>query len=150
VVVVVVTMSGITDLPLEALLGGLQNGAAGYVLNAATAHGAAAAVRHLLSACRPLEPPSAAQPPLRPAKGASQQADQGGEAAPRLALTARERDVLRLLAAGKTNREIAGELLLGVGTVKGHVQHLFTKFGVTDRTQAAVRAVELGYLKADS
>ena len=59
-------------------------------------------------------------------------------------LTPREREVLQLLARGQTNREIAGQLSLSVGTVKIHVEHIIAKMGVSDRTQAAVRAVECG------
>jgi DNA-binding NarL/FixJ family response regulator len=60
------------------------------------------------------------------------------------ALTPREVQILRLVARGHTNREIAGRLILAVGTIKAHVQHILEKLGVDDRTQAAVRAVELG------
>jgi DNA-binding NarL/FixJ family response regulator len=61
-------------------------------------------------------------------------------------LTRREREVLQFLAGGKTNREIARELTLSVCTVKTHVEHIIAKLAVSDRTQAAVRAVELGLL----
>jgi PAS domain S-box-containing protein len=64
----------------------------------------------------------------------------------RVELTPREREALRLLASGKTNRQIAQELLVSVSTVKGHVARIIAKLGVSDRTQAAVRAVELGLL----
>lgn len=57
-------------------------------------------------------------------------------------LTPRERDVLRLVIEGLTNRQIAGRLSLSVGTVKIHVEHIIAKLGVADRTQAAVHAVE--------
>jgi DNA-binding NarL/FixJ family response regulator len=63
-------------------------------------------------------------------------------------LTPREVVVLQLLAQGQTNREIAHILGVSVGTVKVHVQHIIAKLGVSDRTQAAVRAVELGLLTA--
>jgi DNA-binding NarL/FixJ family response regulator len=59
-------------------------------------------------------------------------------------LTPRERDVLRLLVQGKSNRDIAAELTVAVGTVKVHVEHILAKLGVSDRTQAAVRAIDLG------
>jgi DNA-binding NarL/FixJ family response regulator len=59
-------------------------------------------------------------------------------------LTAREMDVLLLMVQGQTNPEIADALGIGRGTVKAHVQRILEKFGVTDRTQAAVRAVQLG------
>jgi DNA-binding NarL/FixJ family response regulator len=61
-------------------------------------------------------------------------------------LTPREQEVLHLLAQGRTNNEIARELVLSLTTVKFHVEHIIAKLGVTDRTQAAVRAVELGLL----
>lgn len=64
-------------------------------------------------------------------------------------LTAREKDVLRLVAAGHTNRAIGAELAISLGTVKAHVEHIIAKLGVSDRTQAAVRAVELGLLAQD-
>jgi DNA-binding NarL/FixJ family response regulator len=50
------------------------------------------------------------------------------------------------VAEGKTNAEIAQALSLSVGTVKIHVEHIIAKLGVSDRTQAAVRALELGLL----
>jgi DNA-binding NarL/FixJ family response regulator len=61
-------------------------------------------------------------------------------------LTARELDVLRLLANGQTNKELARSLSVTIATVKTHVEHIIAKLGVADRTQAAVRAVELGLL----
>jgi len=64
-------------------------------------------------------------------------------------LTDREIEVLRLLALGKTNRQVAKELLVSLSTVKTHVQHLSIKLGVSDRTQAAVRAAELGLLSKE-
>ncbi len=62
-------------------------------------------------------------------------------------LSSREREVLQLLSQGQTNREIARNLTLSVGTVKNHVEHILDKLGVSDRTQAAVRALELGLLQ---
>jgi DNA-binding NarL/FixJ family response regulator len=61
-------------------------------------------------------------------------------------LSPREREVLQLLARGQTNREIAQQLIVSVSTVKIHVEHILAKLGVSDRTQAAVRAIELGLL----
>jgi DNA-binding NarL/FixJ family response regulator len=57
-------------------------------------------------------------------------------------LTPREIEVLRLLSQGQTNPQIAKNLLVSRGTVKIHVQHIISKLGVSDRTQAAVRAIE--------
>ena len=62
-------------------------------------------------------------------------------------LSEREYEVLRLLVQGKTNRQIADELTISMGTVKIHVEHILAKLGVSDRTQAAVRAIELGLLR---
>jgi DNA-binding NarL/FixJ family response regulator len=59
-------------------------------------------------------------------------------------LTQRESEVLRQLAFGLTNKEIAGVLGISYETVKEHVQHVLRKIGVTDRTQAAVWAVRKG------
>ena len=59
-------------------------------------------------------------------------------------LTRREREVLELIAAGRSNKRIAFELGIAEKTVKTHVGHLFAKLGVTDRTQAALAAVRSG------
>ena len=61
-------------------------------------------------------------------------------------LTPREVEVLRLLSQGQTNPQIAQNLEVSRGTVKIHVQHIISKLGVSDRTQAAVRAIEAGLL----
>jgi LuxR family maltose regulon positive regulatory protein len=58
-------------------------------------------------------------------------------------LTARELDVLRLVVAGRSNRAIASELIVAVGTVKAHLNSIFGKLGVTSRTQAIRRANDL-------
>jgi DNA-binding NarL/FixJ family response regulator len=61
-------------------------------------------------------------------------------------LSERELEVVRLLAEGLSNREIAGALFLAEGTVKNHVTNVLGKLGVRDRTQAALRARALGLL----
>jgi DNA-binding NarL/FixJ family response regulator len=62
-------------------------------------------------------------------------------------LTERERDVLRGIGRGLTNAEIAGELFIGVATVKSHVNALFAKLGVRDRANAVVIAYESGLVR---
>jgi LuxR family maltose regulon positive regulatory protein len=62
------------------------------------------------------------------------------------ALSDRELEVLRLVAAGLTNREIAEQLVVSLGTAKAHIHHIFGKLGVNSRTQAAARAHDLGLI----
>jgi predicted ATPase/DNA-binding CsgD family transcriptional regulator len=99
-------------------------------------------------------PPASAAPPARPV--ATEQASAApapaapspSPTAPALVepLTARELAVLRLIAAGRSNREIADELFLAVNTVRSYTQQLYGKLGVGSRTQAIVRARELHLL----
>jgi DNA-binding NarL/FixJ family response regulator len=56
--------------------------------------------------------------------------------------------VLRLLAQGQSDREIARSLIVSPATVRLHIGNIVTKLGVSDRTQATVRAIELGLLAA--
>jgi DNA-binding NarL/FixJ family response regulator len=61
-------------------------------------------------------------------------------------LTEREQEVLRLMARGLSNAEIATELILGVQTIKTHVANLLSKLGARDRTQAVIQAYESGFV----
>jgi DNA-binding NarL/FixJ family response regulator len=141
--ILIVTLSEDPDYLMEAL----RVGAAGFVLKDASRREVVLAVRQVLTGESPLDPKLSAQLIRRlagqaPAK--ERPAMRGDE------LTPRELEVLRLVAEGKTNSEIAQSLFVSVGTVKVHVERIIDKFGVSDRTQAAVRAVELGYLKPDA
>jgi DNA-binding CsgD family transcriptional regulator len=59
-------------------------------------------------------------------------------------LTAREVEVLRLVAQGRSNREIAAELFIAEKTARNHVEHVYTKLGVNNRTQASLAAIDRG------
>lgn len=68
-------------------------------------------------------------------------------AQPHEELTEREMEVLRLIAAGKSNQDVADELFIGVKTVKFHVTNILAKLGVEDRTQAAIYAFKHGLVE---
>lgn len=72
----------------------------------------------------------------------------GVDSAPPALLTARELEILALMAAGKTNPQIAQQLIIGTGTVKTHTLNIYRKLDVANRTQAIVRANELALLPA--
>ena len=61
-------------------------------------------------------------------------------------LSERELEILGLIARGASNKEIANQLFIAEGTVKNHVTHILDKLNVRDRTQAALKARELGLL----
>jgi ATP/maltotriose-dependent transcriptional regulator MalT len=61
-------------------------------------------------------------------------------------LTDREVEVLRLLAAGKSNQRIAHELVVALDTVTKHVTHILSKLGAANRTEAVARARQLGLI----
>jgi len=139
--VILVTMHENADYLLEAI----KAGAAGYVLKGATKRELVSAVRRVLAGESVLEPDLTSQLLRRLAS------EPRRDAPPLLQpLTPREREVLRLVARGYTNQEIATELTLSLSTVKTHLEHIIAKLGVSDRTQAAVRAAELGLLSTDA
>jgi two-component system, NarL family, response regulator LiaR len=65
------------------------------------------------------------------------------------ALTERETEVLKLIARGKANKQIARELFIDEATVKSHVHRILSKLSVKSRTQAALHAVRVGLVSAD-
>jgi DNA-binding NarL/FixJ family response regulator len=77
-------------------------------------------------------------------------AARAGEASDLTALTAREREVLALLARGLTNKEIAQILMITPNTVKRHLKSLFAKLGVNTRSAASARAIRLGFSEHES
>jgi DNA-binding NarL/FixJ family response regulator len=64
-------------------------------------------------------------------------------------LTERELEVLRLMAAGKSNREVGADLFITEGTVKAHVNNILSKLGVSDRTQAVTTALKRGLVELE-
>lgn len=83
--------------------------------------------------------------------GPSSKPSKGKKEPPRQAynLSAREIDVLRRVAKGKTNKEIASELTLSEKTIKNHVRNIFHKMRVFDRTEAAIKGIQEGIIELD-
>jgi DNA-binding NarL/FixJ family response regulator len=136
---------------LDYLLEAIEAGAAGYVLKDAPNRQLINAMRRVLEGESSLNQELAVQLIKRLSSKASEPMERphaperGATAAtrPLRELTSRELEVLRLLAQGKTNQDIAESLLISRATAKVHVQHIIAKLGVSDRTQAVVRAFEL-------
>ena len=123
----------------EVLAGALRAGATGFLLKGTPADELQRAVRTVAEGSSWLDPAVTGRvlsayraAPAPPAGFASD------------LLTPREREVLTLIAAGRTNREIAQDLVLGEGTVKTHIGHVFTKLGLRDRSAAVVFAFDHG------
>lgn len=109
----------------------LQAGALGYLLKDSLHHELLAAVRAVLSGRRYVQ---------------TEVAQQLAESGPRVLLTARERDVLSLLAEGLRNKTIAERLGIGEATVRTHVEAILKKFGARERTAAVANAARRGFL----
>jgi DNA-binding NarL/FixJ family response regulator len=135
--VILFTMYENADYLVEAL----KAGASGYLLKGASKREIVSTVRQVLAGESVLHSELVLQL-LRRLSGTTGEPGTGQQ------LTRREHDVLGLIALGQTNRQIAETLSLTVSTVKTHVEHLIGKLSVSDRTQAAVRAVELGLVPA--
>jgi NarL family two-component system response regulator LiaR len=113
----------------------LRNGALGYIRKDARPEHLLQAVRTVARAEFYLDPESAS---------AFENYSEPG-----LNLSAREREVLLLVARGRTNREIAGELVISEETVKSHVGSILSKLGLSSRAQAALVALRRGWLRVD-
>ena len=120
----------------ERLLGAIRAGAAGYLLKNAEPQEVVRAVRAANAGQALLDPTVAA----RVVESIADRDSVTGADT----LTPREREVLALIARGRSNKLIARELGIAEKTVKTHVGHVLAKLGVTDRTQAAVIAVRTG------
>ena len=119
------------------ILAAIEAGASGYLLKAAPQAEILAGIRAVAAGETVLAPSIAAKLVSRVRAGASASPPQ---------LSPRELEVLRLVAAGRSNPEIARSLFIGEATVKTHLLHVFEKLEVNDRTRAVTRAMELGVL----
>jgi NarL family two-component system response regulator LiaR len=111
----------------------IKAGADGYLMKDVSPQDLAKAIR-MARAGEPLLAPEVARRLM-------DEASREGAAAPAGRLTERETEVLRLIAKGRSNKEIARELTLAEKTVKAHVSNILQKLGLADRTQAALYAV---------
>ncbi|HUE76144.1 MAG TPA: response regulator transcription factor [Chloroflexota bacterium] len=139
--VVIVTMHEDENYLFEAL----KAGAAGYLLKDQTQREVVRTVRQVLRGESLLNPTVSNQLLRRLVNEISSPTESATKR-----LTAREVGVLKLIAQGKTNAEIARDLNISPGTVKVHVERIISKLGVSDRTQAAVRAVAMGLVTPSS
>jgi two-component system NarL family response regulator len=112
----------------------VQAGARGYVLKSASRDELLAAIRAVAAGERYL-PPELAQRLAGRIAGSD--------------ISEREIEVLRLISAGKSNKEIGATLHIAEDTVKRHVSNILTKLGVSDRAQAATEAIRRGFLHLD-
>ena len=139
---VIVLTSHDNDKDVFAALGA---GADGYCLKEISSTQLANAIRTVSDGAAWLDPGVAsrvfrAAASLQPSSGGSARGGGGGQSP----LSSREVDVLRLVVEGMSNQEIAEALHLSVETIKTHMRHIMEKLAVTDRTQAAVKAMREG------
>jgi NarL family two-component system response regulator LiaR len=128
----------------ERVLPAIQAGAAGYLLKNVAPAELARAIRAAHAGEAIIDPTAAARLVHAIADDARPRIEEPER------LTRRERDVLELIARGQSNKRIALELGISEKTVKTHVGHLLAKLGVSDRTQAALMAVEEGLVSPRS
>jgi DNA-binding NarL/FixJ family response regulator len=128
----------------ESIIGALQAGALGYLTKDATRAEIGRAVLAAAAGQAVLDP--GVQQRLASAAARAPEPDSPADTAPADGdLTPREADVLRLIAAGQSNREIARSLFVSEATVKTHVNRIFAKTGSRDRAQAMRYAYRHGY-----
>jgi len=130
----------------EYVLAALRAGASGYLLKDLPAADLAQAVRLANAGVAQLDSSVTASLAAALARGGARPVAPPPAPRPDEVLTAREIDILRLVATGSTNREIAGRLFLSEGTVKNHISRILGRLGLRDRTQAAVYAHDHGLL----
>jgi DNA-binding NarL/FixJ family response regulator len=126
----------------EALLEGIKAGARGYLLKDVSLEQLTEAVRTVASGGTLIRP-AVTERVLRGLEHVRRDFEALSPADP---LTKREIEVLRLMAGGYSNREIADALGTAEGTVKNHASSILSKLGVRDRTRAVLKALESGYI----
>jgi DNA-binding NarL/FixJ family response regulator len=125
----------------DVVLDGIRAGARGFLLKDVSYQQLLAAIRAVAGGATVFQP-AVTERLLRAGSAVSFDAD-----APREELTTREAEVVRLMAGGYSNREIAEALGTAEGTIKNHVSSILAKFGVRDRTRAVLKALESGLLQ---
>ncbi|MFF2778188.1 response regulator [Streptomyces sp. NPDC058052] len=128
----------------EYVYGALRAGADGFLLKRARPAEIVHAVRLVAEGDSLLFP--AAVRDMAASYAQDRPANEAHEALARANLTDREEDVLRLMARGLSNAEIAARLVVGTETVKSHVSAVLAKLGARDRTQAVIAAYESGFV----
>jgi DNA-binding NarL/FixJ family response regulator len=123
----------------SAVIGAVRAGAMGYLLKDTESD----------ELCRAIKAAAAGQVQLSPQAAARLMREVRAPDSPET-LTERETEVLRLLAKGRSNKEIAHDLTIGEKTVKTHVSNVLSKLGVPSRTQAALYAVRIGLVSLDA
>ena len=126
----------------DALLEGVRAGARGYLLKDVSLEQLTGAIR-AVAAGETLIRPAVTERVLRGLEHVRRDFDALDRPDP---LTKREIEILRLMAGGYSNREIAGALGTAEGTVKNHASSILSKLGVRDRTRAVLKALERGYI----
>lgn len=126
----------------EVLLKGIRAGARGFLLKDVSVERLAEAIRQVASGATLIRPAVTER-----VEGRIRQMNPSFDSldAPDH-LTRRETEVLRMMAGGYSNREIAEGLNLSEGVIKNHVSNVLSKFGVRDRTRAVLKGIELGYI----
>jgi len=119
-----------------ALVAGVRAGARGFLLKGVTAEILVEAIRTVAAGDAYL------YAPLAEARAPSDPGWRDMAIQEPYRLTRREREVLKLMTSGISNREIADALRLGDGTVRNHISSIFSKLGVSDRTRAVLYAIE--------
>lgn len=126
----------------DLVLAGIRNGAKGYLLKDVSLEELVGAIKTVAGGGSIVKP-AVTERLLKGLEGLENQFSALDRPDP---LTERETEILRLMAGGYSNKEIANSLGVAEGTVKNHVSNILSKLGVRDRTRAVLKAFELGFV----